>query len=155
MLCLLSYWVILNHCTLFPRTRSKPVVLNEKERASEVEAFASRHRRKPEPEGRQRQSPVNSFKTCSFERKGATAGGGGFRLPTQAEAGTGRGVATWLGWQDSNLQYQSQSLVCYRYTTSHHRLAQRGRHCRPPAFWGGRWGSNPRHPEPQSGAHTN
>ena len=26
---------------------------------------------------------------------------------------------TWLGWQDSNLQYQSQSLVCYRYTTSH------------------------------------
>ena len=99
--------------------------------------------------------PPYSFKTCSFERKGASLRGGGFRLPTQAEAGTGRGVATWLGWQDSNLQYQSQSLVCYRYTTSHHRLRQRGRHCRPPAFWGGRWGSNPRHPEPQSGAHTN
>ena len=43
---------------------------------------------------------------------------------------------TWLGWQDSNLQYQSQSLVCYRYTTSHHRLRQRGRHCRPPASSG-------------------
>ena len=79
---------------------------------------------------------VTSFKTCSFERKGATAGGGDFRLSTQAEIGTGRQVATWLGWQDSNLQYQSQSLVCYRYTTSHHRLAQRGRHCRPPASSG-------------------
>ena len=25
----------------------------------------------------------------------------------------------WLGRRDSNPQYQSQSLVCYRYTTSH------------------------------------
>ena len=63
---------------------------------------------------------------------------------------------TWLGWQDSNLQYQSQSLVCYRYTTSHHRSsAQRGRFPGLSFAWGGRWGSNPRHPEPQSGAHTN
>ena len=55
-------------------------------------------------------------------------------------------VATWLGWQDSNLQYQSQSLVCYRYTTSHHRLAQRGRHCRPPAFLGWEMGLEPTTP---------
>ena len=31
--------------------------------------------------------------------------------------------------------------------------AKTGRHCRPVAcLWGGIWGSNPRHPEPQSGA---
>ena len=52
----------------------------------------------------------------------------------------------WLGWQDSNLQYQSQSLVCYRYTTSHHRLVQRGRHCRPPAFLGWEMGLEPTTP---------
>ena len=28
-------------------------------------------------------------------------------------------ILTWLGRRDSNPQYQSQSLVCYRYTTSH------------------------------------
>ena len=26
----------------------------------------------------------------------------------------------WLGWRDSNPLYQSQSLRCYHYTTSHH-----------------------------------
>ena len=56
------------------------------------------------------------------------------------------GRARWLGWQDSNLQYQSQSLVCYRYTTSHHRLVQRGRHCRPPAFLGWEMGLEPTTP---------
>ena len=28
-------------------------------------------------------------------------------------------LTPWLGRRDSNPQYQSQSLVCYRYTTSH------------------------------------
>ena len=28
--------------------------------------------------------------------------------------------AIWLGWRDSNPLYQSQSLRCYHYTTSHH-----------------------------------
>ena len=66
--------------------------------------------------------------------------------PRRAKIGTCRSRPTWLGWQDSNLQYQSQSLVCYRYTTSHHRLRQRGRHCRPPAFLGWEMGLEPTTP---------
>ena len=30
------------------------------------------------------------------------------------------GILNWLGWRDSNPLYQSQSLRCYHYTTSHH-----------------------------------
>ena len=61
----------------------------------------------------------------------------------------------WLGWRDSNPLYRSQSPVCYHYTTSQcacTELLQKGR--THPTFlrWGGIWGSNPRHPEPQSGA---
>ena len=43
--------------------------------------------------------------------------------------------------------------MCYHYTTSQCRY-ERNRRPRPPASfpWGGIWGSNPRHPEPQSGA---
>ena len=71
------------------------------------------------------------------------------------EAETGRSLATWLGWRDSNPLYRSQSPVCYHYTTSQctgTELLQKGR--THPTFlrWGGIWGSNPRHPEPQSGA---
>ena len=65
-------------------------------------------------------------------------------------------LLTWLGWRDSNPLYRSQSPVCYHYTTSQYRRrnpAERGRHSRPLVCkWGGIWGSNPRHPEPQSGA---
>ena len=62
---------------------------------------------------------------------------------------------TWLGWRDSNPLYRSQSPVCYHYTTSQYAglPAKTGRHSRPVfCKWGGIWGSNPRHPEPQSGA---
>ena len=59
----------------------------------------------------------------------------------------------WLGWRDSNPLYRSQSPVCYHYTTS--QLRNKPRPARPASArfqWGGIWGSNPRHPEPQSGA---
>ncbi len=62
----------------------------------------------------------------------------------------------WLGWRDSNPLYRSQSPVCYHYTTSQYprrSVRERGRRRPPASFkWGGIWGSNPRHPEPQSGA---
>ena len=61
----------------------------------------------------------------------------------------------WLGWRDSNPLYRSQSPVCYHYTTSQctgTELLQKGRTCPTFLRWGGIWGSNPRHPEPQSGA---
>ena len=62
-------------------------------------------------------------------------------------------LLTWLGWRDSNPLYRSQSPVCYHYTTSQRSYKPRPA---PPASarfqWGGIWGSNPRHPEPQSGA---
>ena len=62
-------------------------------------------------------------------------------------------LLTWLGWRDSNPLYRSQSPVCYHYTTSQCSYKPRPA---PPASarfqWGGIWGSNPRHPEPQSGA---
>ncbi len=64
-------------------------------------------------------------------------------------------LLTWLGWRDSNPLYRSQSPVCYHYTTSQdcRTSAKTGRHGRPVVCkWGGIWGSNPRHPEPQSGA---
>ena len=61
----------------------------------------------------------------------------------------------WLGWRDSNPLYRSQSPVCYHYTTSQcagglsdEKAGAAGLF----AVWGGIWGSNPRHPEPQSGA---
>ena len=61
----------------------------------------------------------------------------------------------WLGWRDSNPLYRSQSPVCYHYTTSQcgrlKLLNEPGRAGLIP-LWGGIWGSNPRHPEPQSGA---
>ena len=58
----------------------------------------------------------------------------------------------WLGWRDSNPLYRSQSPVCYHYTTSQY-FCEKGRRRRPfRNLWGGIWGSNPRHPEPQSGA---
>ena|GEM_PF-5852673 len=72
-----------------------------------------------------------------------------------AEAERSRLLLTlWLGWRDSNPLYRSQSPVCYHYTTSQH-VSQGKRPAAPPAsslVWGGIWGSNPRHPEPQSGA---
>ena len=56
VLCLLSYWVILKSMYLVPLvSRSKPVVLNEKERASEVEALPSHAGRS---RNRQRRSDV-------------------------------------------------------------------------------------------------
>ncbi len=64
-------------------------------------------------------------------------------------------IKRWLGWRDSNPLYRSQSPVCYHYTTSQYAglPAKTGRHSRPVVcWWGGIWGSNPRHPEPQSGA---
>ena len=46
--------------------------------------------------------------------------------------------------------------MCYHYTTSQYprrSVRERGRRRPPASFkWGGIWGSNPRHPEPQSGA---
>ena len=63
-----------------------------------------------------------------------------------------RHIKRWLGWRDSNPLYRSQSPVCYHYTTSQYPI-KRGRQGQPLVFkWGGIWGSNPRHPEPQSGA---
>ena len=62
----------------------------------------------------------------------------------------------WLGWRDSNPLYRSQSPVCYHYTTSqygqHRFLDKKAGTAGLFAVWGGIWGSNPRHPEPQSGA---
>ena len=62
-------------------------------------------------------------------------------------------MTLWLGWRDSNPLYRSQSPVCYHYTTS--QSISKPRPARPASArlqWGGIWGSNPRHPEPQSGA---
>ena len=59
---------------------------------------------------------------------------------------------TWLGWRDSNPLYRSQSPVCYHYTTSHRVEKPRPTRGLGSFQWGGIWGSNPRHPEPQSGA---
>ncbi len=74
----------------------------------------------------------------------------------QAEAERSRLLLTWwLGWRDSNPLYRSQSPVCYHYTTSQYagHPAKTARRSRAVAGkWGGIWGSNPRHPEPQSGA---
>ncbi len=64
-------------------------------------------------------------------------------------------LTRWLGWRDSNPLYRSQSPVCYHYTTSQYgrTSAETARLSRAVAGkWGGIWGSNPRHPEPQSGA---
>ena len=77
-----------------------------------------------------------------------------FAAPSEtAEAEPSELPLTWLGWRDSNPLYRSQSPVCYHYTTS--QCSHKPRPA-PPASarfqWGGIWGSNPRHPEPQSGA---
>ena len=77
-----------------------------------------------------------------------------FAAPSEtAEAEPSELPLTWLGWRDSNPLYRSQSPVCYHYTTSQCSYKPRPA---PPASarfqWGGIWGSNPRHPEPQSGA---
>ena len=81
---------------------------------------------------------------------------GGRSFPRMREAETGRSLATWLGWRDSNPLYRSQSPVCYHYTTSqygqHRFLDKKAGTAGLFAVWGGIWGSNPRHPEPQSGA---
>ena len=67
-----------------------------------------------------------------------------------------RFLLTWLGWRDSNPLYRSQSPVCYHYTTSHYSPVVKRKRIgiapNPILLWGGIWGSNPRHPEPQSGA---
>ena len=71
-----------------------------------------------------------------------------------AKAERSKFLLTWLGWRDSNPLYRSQSPVCYHYTTSQWSYAK-PRPARPASArfqWGGIWGSNPRHPEPQSGA---
>ena len=74
-------------------------------------------------------------------------------LTATADAEPSELPLTWLGWRDSNPLYRSQSPVCYHYTTSQSNYKPRPA---PPASarfqWGGIWGSNPRHPEPQSGA---
>ena len=59
-----------------------------------------------------------------------------FRL---REAETDRKYLTWLGWRDSNPRYQSQSLVCYHYTTSQYRGKINGDrdHSQSPISWGG------------------
>ena len=42
--------------------------------------------------------------------------------------------------------------MCYHYTTSQDRICKKAGAAGLFALWGGIWGSNPRHPEPQSGA---
>ena len=86
VLCLLSYWVILKSMYLVPLvSHSKPVVLREKERASEVEALPPHAGRSRNRQRRIANPPVISFKTCSFERKGASLRGGGFALSRRAK----------------------------------------------------------------------
>ena len=63
-----------------------------------------------------------------------------------------RRIKSWLGWRDSNPLYRSQSPVCYHYTTSQNAICKKAGAAGLFALWGGIWGSNPRHPEPQSGA---
>ena len=90
-----------------------------------------------------------------FGKEEGTYGCAAFAALTQtAEAERSKFLLTpWLGWRDSNPLYRSQSPVCYHYTTS--QCSHKPRPA-PPASarfqWGGIWGSNPRHPEPQSGA---
>ena len=77
----------------------------------------------------------------------------GFDLERKRER-CGLPLTPWLGWRDSNPLYRSQSPVCYHYTTSQWSYTK-PRPARPASArfqWGGIWGSNPRHPEPQSGA---
>ena len=81
-----------------------------------------------------------------------TCGYGAFAALTgTAEAERSMSPLTWLGWRDSNPLYRSQSPVCYHYTTSHCDT-EAGTAGLSRFSWGGIWGSNPRHPEPQSGA---
>ena len=96
----------------------------------------------------------NPAKRFRFGKEEGTYGYGAFPALTETgEAEWSKFLLTWwLGWRDSNPLYRSQSPVCYHYTTSH---CRRKPGPAPPAsasWWGGIWGSNPRHPEPQSGA---
>ena len=53
------------------------------------------------------------------EERRSGNGVGGLRLSLCPATEWSAPAQTWLGRRDSNPQYQSQSLVCYRYTTSH------------------------------------
>ena len=96
------------------------------------------------------------MKRFRFGKEEGTFGCAALAALTQtAEAERSKFLLTpWLGWRDSNPLYRSQSPVCYHYTTSQWSYTK-PRPARPASArfqWGGIWGSNPRHPEPQSGA---
>ena len=99
VLCLLSYWII------YISFSYRSAVWNRRFRT--------------ERNDRRKRSPFTAAERSSAVETRCNGAGAAFafmrkRSPAQF-------APNWLGWQDSNLQYQSQSLVCYRYTTSHHR----------------------------------
>ena len=101
--------------------------------------------------GKEEGARIRAAFAASLERRAFLARR--YALTQTANAEPSELLLTWLGWRDSNPLYRSQSPVCYHYTTS--QCSHKPRPA-PPASarfqWGGIWGSNPRHPEPQSGA---
>ena len=69
--------------------------------------------------------------------------------------GTARRRKSWQGRLDSNQRMRESKSLALPLGYAPMRKAGTGGGPDPLLFWGGRWDSNPRHPEPQSGALTN
>ncbi len=65
------------------------------------------------------------------------------------------GGEKWQGRLDSNQRMRESKSLALPLGYAPMRKAGTGGGPDPLLFWGGRWDSNPRHPEPQSGALTN